>query len=466
MRKTIGTRRAPSLLGRVLAWTLALFVAGGIVTTLAALANARIAAREAYDRLLIGAASDIAEAIELRAGQPQITLPVSAFQLLAQARDDRVAYMVIAPSGEVLAGLPIDGTPLPQSPDAVVYYDLRLQGDPARGVVIGRQFSERDFSGMVTIALAQTTRARDALSFKLLRNTLVVAAIAGVILLAVAGIVIRAAFAPLNRIAADLVARDPYDLTPITPDAPAEMAVFIEAINRFMRRLDRQIDILRNLISDSAHQLRTPVAAIRAQAELMTENPDTVARDLDRLLRRTRSLGHLLDQLLARAMVMHRVDNGPRTRLDLRDIALDIIEAGDHALIAPEANIGLDIGPDPVRVLGDPMSLSEAAKNLLSNALTHGAPPVRLGVSTEGPWAALWVEDGGAGLPQATSEALSRRFKRSRTSTEGGTGLGLSIAAEVAHGLDGRILTDHRAGRFRVSILIPLDPSATEGERP
>lgn len=457
----IARPRAPrSLLSRVLTGVLALLVFGGAVVALAAFSYGRQAARETYDRLLLGAANDLAEAISIIDGRPIAALPVAAFELLSFAPDDRIAYAVRGPDGALLTGHSVVTVPaIPGEPGKPQFFDGDMQGEKARFVTVTRQFAERSYSGTVSVTVGQTVIARDAMAQGLTRDALIAAALAGVALVLVAYVVIRSAMRPLDRVAADLLARDPYDLTPMKADVPAEVAVMIDAMNRFMRRLDWQIEAMRNLISDTAHQLRTPVAAIRAQAELAVEEEDPRLRGqgLERLLRRTRSLGRLLDQMLARALVIHRTDSAPRVLVDLRDVALEVIETRDHELIAPGVEVGLRIGSEPVMVLADTMSLREAVKNMLGNALRHGVAPVRIGVSSDMSEASIWVEDAGAGPPPEVMQRVGQRFEISAASRGQSAGLGLSIVRAVAEAFDGRLEMGTSAAGFRVSLFLPQE---------
>jgi two-component system sensor histidine kinase TctE len=235
----------------------------------------------------------------------------------------------------------------------------------------------------------------------------------------------------------------------------------VEAINGFMERLNQQFSTMKSLISDTAHQLRTPVAALRAQADLAADEEDTVHRAeiVARIHRGTVRLSRLLDQMLSRALVIHRGDAVRRERVDLRDIALDIFETGDHGDVAPNAEVRLEIGEAPVPVLADALSLSEAAKNLFWNALAHGVPPVTVGAERDGNSARLYVRDTGSGPPPAIRERLGTRFSGADGSARG-TGLGLSIAAAVAEAFGGRLDMAQDPEGFCVSIVLPAGTSA------
>lgn len=465
-------RSPASIQLRVTASVLALLLVGGVGVAIASLAYGQQAARQSYDRLLLGAAQDIAESITIINGGPVTALPLSAFELLAQAPDDRIFYAVRNAGGALLTGQEDVAPPAAfrearearaRDRSGAVFYDARMQDEKARFVSVPRRFAERDYSGVVTVTVGQTMLARNDMAYMLTRDALIAAGVLGLMLMGLSVLVIRSALRPMERIAEEMLARDPYDLTPIITPLPAELSVLTEAMNRFMGRLDRQVGAMRNLISDTAHQLRTPVAALRAQAELALEEEDAAKRQqmVARLAGRTRSLGELLDQMLSRALVIHRTDSAPRLAVDLRDVALEAVESGDHQLLSPGAELELVIGEAPVCVLADEMSLQEAAKNMLSNALRHGVAPVRIGVSTERGNAVLWVEDSGPGPADDLLARIGNRFERSAAARGQSAGLGLSIVQSVASAFGGDLTFAVTPGGFRVALRLPLPEETT-----
>ncbi|TRD15876.1 sensor histidine kinase [Palleronia caenipelagi] len=448
-----------ALATRVLLAVLTILLLGSVLVAGSTWWNGRLAARQAYDRILLGAANDIAESIRVQDGAPLVALPVSAFELLAQAPEDRVYYAVHGPGGELITGLDPQSQIVPPEQGHAVFFDAALDGEAARFVTVQRRFAERDFSGSVEVIVGQTLRARTGMAQSLTLDALRPMALAGAALLLIAWAVVRRALRPLEAITENLARRDPYDLTAIpAEDLPRELQVMLSAMNRFMGRLDGQVDAMRTLISDTAHQLRTPVAAIRIQAEtaVVETEPPLRERALDRLLRRTRSLGTLLDQLLSRALVVHRTDSAPRVEVDLREVALEIVERDDHALLAPGVELKLEIGEHPVLVQADAFSLGEAARNLLVNALKHGQAPVSVGAERRGPEAILWVRDSGPGPSDAVRARMGVRFNRSAGSGESGSGIGLSIVSAVATAFGGRMDLSQDAGGFRIALVLPV----------
>ncbi|ALI56750.1 sensor histidine kinase [Celeribacter marinus] len=453
-----------TLLSRVMGGVLSLLAMGGVVVMLASFAYGKNAARQSFDRLLVGAASDIAESINVVDGTPVADIPVSAFGLLAFADSDRVTYSVRGPDGTLLTGH--DGAKErlgePRAITQPHFFDSSIQDEAARFVTVVRRFSERDFSGNVFVTVGQTLRARNAMAMSLTTGAAIVTGLGGIALLLSAFFVIRSAMRPLERMTQEMLDRDPYDLTPMPADGPAEVVVMVHAMNRFMGRLDRQVGAMKHLISDTAHQLRTPVAAIRAQAELAIEDDgDHLPQRLDRLVRRTRSLGTLLDQMLSRALVIHRSDNAPPTPVDLRDIALKVLEDRDHEVLAPHTVVDLRIGETPVMVLADDISLGEAVKNMLANALRHGTSPVAIGTSCDHGRGEIWVEDAGSGPSADVLEKIGQRFERSAASTGNSAGLGLSIVRAVAQAFDGSVQMDKTPTGFRVTLSLPHQTEVT-----
>ncbi len=443
---------------RSLASRLALSVAlvlllGGGAVALAALAYGRQAAQRAYDRLLVGAAEQIAGSISTHAGAVVVDIPASAFELLSLAPEDRVFYAVFDPEGRRVTGY--DDLPRPKAR----FSNASFGGEPIRLALVSRRFSERDFTGAVDVVVGQTTGARDALAREITRSALLLTGLLSLLMTALAAFAIRSALAPLWRIEKGLARREPRDLTPLDVAVPREIGQLVATINRFMQRQARQFEIMRNLIADASHQLRTPVAAMRAQAELAADEPDPerqraiVARIHDRSI----GLSRLTDQLLNHAMIIHRADAAPREVLDLRTVAIRVVEESDQGPDGARRDLlRLELPEDPVPCLADALSLVEACKNLVNNAFAHGAPPVTVEVRVEGDAALIAVLDRGPGMPETSRAAVGARFGRGGV-TARGAGIGLAIVAAVADAHQGTIrLGRHGAGDFEIALVLAL----------
>ncbi len=448
-----------SLTARVAMGVAFLLVLGGVMVSIAAFAYGKEAARTAYDRLLLGAANDIISSISVQSGEPVLELPVSAFELLALAPDDRIGYRIMGPDGATLTGYDEIQIPDRFDADSNRYFESDFFGETARFVAVSRRFAERTLNGTITVVVGQTVNARDMMAYDITRKALYVLAASGLAMLGLATLVVRAVFKPLETIAGGLAARDPHDLTPLGTDVPRETAVMITALNSFMARLDRQMNSMRHLISDTAHQLRTPVAALRAQADLFGDEVDPARKDriVERIQSRTSNLGRLLDQMLSQALVIHRGDSARRELVDLRDVVLDVFDEENHTVLFPDVTVGLDLGDYPVEIMADATSLQEALKNLFGNALKYGQSPVRLGTTLTEGRASIWVEDAGDGPSEAALQSLGSRFNSGALSRQSGSGLGLAIAHAVATSFGGRLDLETLPGvGFRASLVFPV----------
>lgn len=439
-------------------------------TVLAALSYGQTAATRAFDRLLTGAALQIAERISVVEGETVIDIPLSAFGLLSLAPEDRIFYRIDGPGGETLTG--DESFPLP---DIAKYdgrpllYDTDFSGEPVRAIAMRRFLAERAVRGPITVIVAQTLRARSELANEIVARAVIGVVIAGGVTLALALLAMHLALSPLRRVERALLARDPKDLTPFSTSTPREVEALVAAINRFMARLDKRVSAMQDFVADAAHQMRTPITALRAQTELAMEEDNP--RKLKTLQRRIRDraigVSRLTDQLLSHALVTHRADSAVLEQIDLRRVA---VEAEREARRTGGADgIELDLPADPVMVTGDAFSLREAARNLITNALAHGQPPVILRVSTDERGKALiTAHDQGAGMNSGQLEKIGQRFARDASNPQS-AGLGLAIVAEVAEFHHGSIRTASVADAgFEIGIelpLAPLPPSAlTKGD--
>ncbi|MCC0031188.1 MAG: sensor histidine kinase [Brucellaceae bacterium] len=420
----------------------------------------RRAADEAFDRLLTGASLQIAERIGVRDGKLTVDLPQSAFELLALARSDRVFYRIIGPEGRTVTGY--DDLPEPPEPGSTVtpqIFTATYSGEPVRAAMAVRRISERELTGDVKVITAQTVRERSALARDITTKAAILVMAAGLAIIVLALFAVRYALYPLTRVERALLSRDPNDLSPFEIETPRELEAVVDAINRFTGRLDRRIGSVQAFVADAAHQLRTPITAIRAQAQLAVE--ESSRERLDRINRRiydrSVAVGRLADQLLSKAMITHRGDTARREPLDLRRIA---IEADDETrnLSAGATPVALDLPEDAVMVTGDRFSLREAVKNLIVNAQHYGKPPITIRVAAHDGHGTIGVRDRGTGIEKALRGDIGTRFKTSAGTR--GSGLGLAIASEVA-AFHGGTLECSDDGGFEIGLRLPLSEAQT-----
>ncbi|MEW9922045.1 sensor histidine kinase [Marimonas sp. MJW-29] len=420
-----------------------IFAIGGIVVAIAAFAYGRTAAQRSFDRLLIGAANQIAGSLALRAGEVTVDIPVSAFELLSLAPRDRVVYGVFASDGALITGYETVTRP----DDDETFYSGVFAGEPTRFARVTRQFAERTFLGSVDVIIGQTTEARRELARQITLNALIAVAGAGAIMSALAVLAVQSALRPLRQIEREFAARSSKDLTPVNINVPREIGSLVLALNRFIARIDRQLHVMRTLIADASHQLRTPIAALRAQAELAAEetDPERQLRIVERIHDRSRNLSRLTDQLLNHALIIHRADTVDRKALDLRTVATNAVAQTDQSMGEGGQPVRLDLPEEPVMCQGDALSLVEACKNLVNNATNHGKPPITVFVQGTGAIARIGVRDHGGGIPEEMWADAGSRFTKNAGVSAKSAGLGLSIVDAVARAHGGSMEMERNA---------------------
>ena len=257
---------APGSLRRTLLLYLgALLAVFAVALLFAARDYGQRAANRSYDHLLASSALSIADSVALADGQWQVDLPYAALDLLAMAPEDRVFYRVADSRGTLITGygdLPVP----PRRPGSQPqFFDARYSGETVRFVVVGRSFAAASAQGEVLVQVGQTRRAREAVAQDMVNRSLLAIGVLSGLLLALVAFGVHRAFRPLVRVERELSRREPSDLKPLDARVPREMDQMVAALNRFMERLSSSNETLRAFMAEAAHQMRTPLAALRAQ---------------------------------------------------------------------------------------------------------------------------------------------------------------------------------------------------------
>jgi two-component system sensor histidine kinase TctE len=434
----------PSLFRRLFGAVALVLALGAVLLIWLARDYAVRSADEAYDRILTGAALQIAENVLPGEAGLEADIPVSALDLLSVFRQERVFYRVIDVEGKTLTGyedLPVSAETLSalargggRQGDRLEIWEQPYRGGAIRFAALLHPLVQEGAPSHAVIVVGHSTGVRRALADRLTLQVSLVVGVMSVLALLGSALAARYALNPLRRIGQALNRRDPNDLTPLNVYTPREIEGLVQAINHFMSRLAHRLDAIQNMISDAAHQIKTPVSALVAQLEMArTETrPEDVQRHIERASQRASQLGRLASQLLSQAAIAHRAEARKRVGFDLADVvrqaAVDSIPHGLERDITVSAT-GLE---KPVMMLGDPLSLGEAVKNLIDNAVRHGATHI-LQIRLEHTVSSivLIIADDGPGIDPALLPHVTKRFVRG-TSVENGSGLGLAIVSDVA----------------------------------
>lgn len=238
------------------------------------------------------------------------------------------------------------------------------------------------------------------------------------------------------------------------PPAGDELTRLAETLNDLLTRIEVAGNRQSQFVADAAHELRSPVATIRAQLEVLRRGGDAsaAAAALPGLLGDTERLSTLVDDLLALA----RMDAGASTHrqaVDLDEIVMDL--AGRSRGRGVRIDLG---GVLAGRVLGDPGALTRMVANLLDNGTRHAATLVTVSLSADQRWVRLVVADDGPGIPPADRERVFERFVRlddARTRDLGGAGLGLAIVHDVVRSHAGSVAIEDNDPGARLVVLLP-----------
>lgn len=458
--------RRLSLRARLAGTMAALLLGGSLLLYLAARVYAQTAADRSYDRVLAGSALSIAETLSVTGRDVQVDLPYAALDMLSSAPEDRVFYRVFGPGERTATGYadlpaPRDDARLLADADsgASHFFDAAYRGELVRFAMLGRKISEIDASGWVWVQVGQTRRAREALARELVLGSLLPIALLLSLALVLVWSGIGRALRPLARVGADISTREPADLHPVTVPVPAEILPLVDGINNFMQRLSGNIGTLRAFIANAAHQMRTPLAALRAQAQLaLDEEPSELRHSLRAIERNATRLSRLLDQLLSDATVIHRAELRRFERFDLLATVRQAMHEAVPRADGCEARLETPLAAAPMT--GDEVMLREAIKNLIDNALRHG------GAAASGLALALYeaagayrveVADRGPGIPAADRERVFERFVRGDSGASG-AGLGLAIVRQVVGSHRGEVrLRDRVGGGLVVELVLPAE---------
>ncbi|KRB03550.1 sensor histidine kinase [Lysobacter sp. Root690] len=449
---------------------------GAVLLFLAARSYGRAAADRSYDHLLIASALSIADSVALVDGQWQVDLPYAALDLLAMAPEDRVYYRVSSNRGAGRDGGTITGyadLPAPPSPPLdgkPKLFDAMYLGERTRFVAVSRWVAGPASQGQAIVQVGQTRIAREALADDVVLRALIAIVALSLAALALVWVGVHRALRPLQKLERDLSLREPSDLKPLPGSVPLELGELVGALNRFMGRLAASNETLRAFMGDAAHQMRTPLAALRAQAQLALDEDDPAEqrRSLVMIERNANHMSRLLNQLLSDASAIHRSHLQQFETVDLAELLHQALYESIPQS-GPRPDLNLAVTSDPVRVQGDALLLREAIKNLIDNALKHGQPrpgqpggplqialTVAAGEGSAASSAVLTVADHGPGIAAADAETVFERFARGRDAASGGAGLGLAIVKRIVDSHGGRIdLSNRIGGGLVVTLRLP-----------
>ncbi|PIW26006.1 MAG: sensor histidine kinase [Rhodospirillales bacterium CG15_BIG_FIL_POST_REV_8_21_14_020_66_15] len=461
------TGRSWSLRSRLIAWLLLPLSLLAAAMVAAAYFNAVYSANRAYDRILLASALAIAERVVLEDGDLDVDLPYVALEMLSSSTQDRVFYQVIDGKGGIVTGyrgIPNLAGVVTNEP---VFFNAAYRGFDVRVAELTRTARGRQGNEQFTVRVAQTTSERR----RLVREIVTGAIIGLVIVLALVGIItwvgITWGLAPLGSLRSAILNRSSEDLRPLATNVPREVDSLVASINSLMARLDESLQTMRRFIADASHQLKSPLAGLRTQTEVILKHskPEDDRGPYLELRQLILRASHLVDQLLTMARAEPGGGGYAKEPVDFEKLAKNVTMAWVPRALEKAVDLGFEGGTRGAVVRGDPTLLEEMLANLIDNAIIYSPENSDVTVNLGAPWndqVVIRVEDAGKGIPESERGRVFDRFYRPAGSPAGGCGLGLAIVREIAeqHGGAVRLLDGKNGKGTSVEIRLPCISAA------
>ena len=438
-----------SLFGEILDWMITPLLLLWPMSLVLTWLVAQGVAGKPFDRALEYNVSELARLVTVKNRSVQFVLPQPARELLRADEADQVYYQVLGARGEFLSGE--RDLPLPDDDEKPFFGEVRLRDALHRGVDIKVAYTwvriDLADARPALVQVAETLDKRAVLATEIVKGVLLPQFI--ILPLAVLLVWVGLAYAirPLNRLVERIRERKPDDLSPLDFEAiPQEVVPLVSSVNDLLLRLKSSINHQKRFLADAAHQLKTPLAGLRMQADLAQRH----GASADELKQSLRQIGnasvratHTVNQLLALARAEGSQSAMSRQHCDLARITIDVVQ--DCLPLALEKSIdlgyeGLQPEEPGVVLQGNPTLLQELVRNLLVNAINYTqSSPQQPGLVTARVLAnplqqvlMLQVEDSGPGIAPAERELVFKPFYRTLGNEAEGSGLGLPIVLEIA----------------------------------
>lgn len=427
--------RHPSLFGEILDWMLAPLLILWPISMALEYGLATSIANTAYDRGLNDSVVVLSRQISADGGQARVNLPAAAGAILVADEVAHKSYQVRGTGNEVLDGereLPsVEFTPEIE-PQRVYFRDDVLLN---REVRIAYMFAQiPGLTGAVLVQVAETEEKRIMLSSQIISGVLTAQFILVPLALLLVWFGLGKGIEPLTDLRRSILGRKSQDLSPIPEaEAPEEVRPLIRAINEVMERLHSSFKVQERFVSDAAHQMRTPVAGLKTQAELALRQNDQAG--LQHALRQIAVAADRASRLISQLLALARADSDApaMTPLDLDRMLRETMHEWVDKAMEKRIDLGFEASSHPAWVEGNAILLHELASNLIDNAIRYSAGGGRVTARIRvAACVIIEIEDDGVGIATGERELVFERFYRVLGTQTEGSGLGLAIVRGIA----------------------------------
>jgi two-component system sensor histidine kinase TctE len=294
---------------------------------------------------------------------------------------------------------------------------------------------------LVLMQMAETKGKRSTLAAEIIKGVMVPQFIILPLAVLLVWLALVRGIRPLSDLEQRIRARKPDDLSPIEEShIPQEVAPLVDSINDLLTRLTTSLGTQKRFLADAAHQLKTPLAGLRMQAELAQRetNPQGIRGSLQQIARSSIRATHTVNQLLALARAETTGRSLPVAPIDLARLVLDVVRDSVPRALEHSVDLGYE-GPEETpqdcHIEGNATLLQEMVRNLIDNAMHYsgrgGVVTARILIDRYSKVQVLQVEDNGPGIPLAERDLVLQPFYRALGTNVDGSGLGLAIVNEV-----------------------------------
>ena len=454
-------REQRSLFGEILDWMLTPLLLLWPVSLALTWLVAQALANKPFDRAMEYNVHALAQLIMVEPdGRIHFNLPLPASELLRADESDMVFYQVLDNKGAYLSGE--RDFPRAHAPEDVSAGDVVLRDDVLRGtdIRVAAMWVRLPLAGgdeLALVQVAETLEKRSVLAAEIIKGVMLPQFAILPLAVLLVWLALARGIRPLHVLEARIRARKPEDLSPLNHRAvPMEVVPLVDAVNDLLRRLNESLATQKRFLADAAHQLKTPLAGLRMQADLAQRegmSTQDLKRSLEQIGRSSMRATHTVNQLLSLARAEGAGMGLQRTPCDVVVLVIEVMQ--DLLPLAMERHVdmgyeGAEPGDAGCWVHGNATLLQELVRNLLSNAINYSPSSaekpavvtVRVLPDTLAHVVLLQVEDTGPGVPAEERDLVFQPFYRALGSEADGSGLGLPIVQEIARQHGAVVLLD------------------------
>ncbi len=450
-------REQRSLFGEILDWMLAPLLLLWPMSVVLTWLVAQGIANKPFDRQLGEMARQLSQQVAVQAGEtPRAVFAWTrgAIDLLRTDESDTLYYQVLGLRGEFLSGeqaLPVPIEDNRALAGVLRFRDDEVNGEPVRVAYLWVHPPGDTGRSPALVQVAETLGKRSRLATEIIKGVMLPQFVILPLAVLLVWLALVRGIKPLNELQQRIRHRESHDLSPIDErEVPDEVSPLVRAINDLLARLDRSISAQKHFLADAAHQLKTPLAGLRTQAELAQReidagqsSPQALKTSLQQIARSSQSAARMVNQLLSLAHADDAAQMLTFEPVNLTDVAAETVRDFVPGALEKRIDLGFEGAghseasrAPALMVHGQPVLLREMVRNLVHNALQYtpegGTVTVRVVSDPFGQVVVLQVEDSGPGIAPAEREKVFQPFYRALGTNVDGSGLGLAIVREIA----------------------------------